>query len=319
MRRLLLITVAVFVAAGLAVSVSLVAASGARSQEASEPYTQVVDNATEGRFEAPGWETRAATPDSYGADYSVAEPIEGGEPARFKVNIPETGEYTVFARWPASETHNVSTVFEVSTASGVESVEVDQQSSGGQWVKLGTYTMEAGDSWAVSVSRVDFFKDLVVADAIQVVQGTQEGISGTLGATSSDMLAASRARGTGVKAWRSGKRFLGVPYRFERCSVRDGMDCSCLTKRAFAPWKTLPDDPNRQFNYGRRIGRSHIKTGDLLFFNQKSNVPGIDHVGIAGPRGKILHASTFCNKVCTTQRRYIMDDFVGAKRLLRSR
>jgi cell wall-associated NlpC family hydrolase len=311
--------VAVFVAAGLTVSVSLVAAPGARSQEASEPYSQVVDNATEGRFEAPGWETRTATPDSFGTDYSVAEPSAGAEPARFKVNIPETGEYTVFARWPASATHNVSTVFEVSTASGIEPVEVDQQSNGGQWVKLGTYTMEAGDSWAVSVSRVDFFKELVVADAIQVVQGAQEGISGTLGATSSDMLAATRRRGTGRDALRSGRRFIGVPYRFERCSVRDGMDCSCLTKRAFAPWRNLPDDPNRQFRYGRRIPRSHIKPGDLLFFNEKASVPGIDHVGIAAPRGKILHASNWCGDVCQTYRRFIMDDFVGAKRLLPAR
>jgi len=323
MRRLLWVSVAVFVATGLAISVSTFGVAPEASSQAAEPYTQVVDNATEGRFEAPGWKTTSSNPGYYGANYSVAKPSDGAEPARFKVNIPEAGEYTVFARWPASDTHNVSTRFEVSTASGGKWTEVDQQSSGGEWVKLGTYTMEAGDRWAVAVYRKDYFKELVVADAIKVVECAQEGIGGTLVDTSlDDSMIASRSgdRDTGMDAVRSGRRFLGVRYRLNQCSVRAGFDCSCLTKKAFAPLgKRLPDDPKRQFRFGRRIPRPKIQPGDLLFFDEIRSVRGIDHVGIAAPRGEILHASTFCGKVCEKKRKWVMHDFVGARRLLPAR
>jgi cell wall-associated NlpC family hydrolase len=318
MRRLVSISAAVVLAVGVSILVSLTAVTQAHSQTSSDTYSQVVDNATEGRFEAPGWQTKPASPGAYGDDYSVAAPAEDTQPARFKVNIPETGEYTVYASWPASDTHNVSTRFGVSTTSGVQWTEVDQQANGGQWIKLGTYTLEAGDSWAVQVSRADYFKELVVADAIKVVEGAQEGISGTLGAMSTETMTTDRrGRDTGMDAIRSGRRFLGVRYRFNQCSVRDGFDCSCLTKRAFARLgKRLPDDPKKQYRFGRRIARSNIRPGDLLFFNEVRRPRGIDHVGIAAPRGEILHASLYHGRVVQAPRKWVMDDFVGAQRLL---
>jgi hypothetical protein len=48
-------------------------------------YSQVVDNATEGRLEAPGWEVR-----SDGEHYAHARLSEKA-PARFKVDVPESG------------------------------------------------------------------------------------------------------------------------------------------------------------------------------------------------------------------------------------
>jgi cell wall-associated NlpC family hydrolase len=318
MRRLVSISAAVVLAAGVSILVSLTTVTQAHSQTSSDTYSQVVDNATEGRFEAPGWQTKPASSGAYGDDYSVAAPAEETQPARFKVNIPETGEYTVYARWPASDTHNVSTRFGVGTTSGVEWTEVDQQANGGQWVRLGTYTMEAGDSWAVQVSRADYFRELVVADAIKVVEGAQDGPDGTLGTVTTDAVTADRSGGTGRKAYNRGRDFLGVRYALERCSRSDGMDCSCLTKLAFAQWRKLPDDPRKQWtmNAGNKVKRSRIQAGDLLFFDELRGVPGVDHVGIAAPRGQILHASTWCGRVCLKPRKPVMDDFVGAKRFL---
>src|SRR5919205_928100 len=65
-------------------------------------YSQVVDNATDGRFEAPGWEV-ASGGGQYAQDYAQADPSEEVAPARFKVDVPENGKYTVYARWPAAE------------------------------------------------------------------------------------------------------------------------------------------------------------------------------------------------------------------------
>jgi hypothetical protein len=63
----------------------------------SKPYSQVVDNATEGRFQAPGSRKESSNPDGYGKDYTVAKPSESTKPARLEVNIPADDYYAVYA------------------------------------------------------------------------------------------------------------------------------------------------------------------------------------------------------------------------------
>ena len=99
------------------------------SEGPSPGYSQVVDNATEGRFEAPGWEARSGG-EHFAGDYAYAGP-SGAAPARFKVDVPESGRYTVYARWPAAKGNAAAARFGVSTASGTEWTEVDQRKDGG--------------------------------------------------------------------------------------------------------------------------------------------------------------------------------------------
>ena len=83
MRRAAPIFVAVFAAVGIAMFLSLVVAPEARSQASpedtsgsSEPYHQLVDNATAGRFEAPGWRVAPASATTLGDDYAYADPSD---------------------------------------------------------------------------------------------------------------------------------------------------------------------------------------------------------------------------------------------------
>ncbi len=138
-----------------------------------EPYSQVVDNASPGSFSEVGWkESTGGKAQYYGKDYSYVEPSEAGYPARFRVEIPATDHYTVYARWPAAEGNNDATRFGVSTTSGIEWIKVDQRIDGGVWVRLGAYEMEAGNRYAVQVSGYRA-KGRVVADSVMVVRGTQ--------------------------------------------------------------------------------------------------------------------------------------------------
>src|SRR5829696_7400393 len=88
--------------------------------EPSTDYSQVVDNASPGRFSAPGWGERSEGGKYYGEDYAYVEPSQGATPARFKVKIPTSGYYTVYAWWPSAEDNSAATRFGVSTTSGVK-------------------------------------------------------------------------------------------------------------------------------------------------------------------------------------------------------
>src|SRR3712207_1012643 len=160
MRRLLLVSLAVFLAATLASLTDFVSTHAFGAQEgttgpppaegrdgavAADPYSQVVDNDSPGRFTAPGWKKDSSNPASYGKDFRFVEPTEMAEPARFEMTIPATDYYTVYAWWAAEEGNNAATRFGVSTTSGVKWSEVNQRIDGGMWVRIGSYEMEEGE------------------------------------------------------------------------------------------------------------------------------------------------------------------------------
>ncbi|MDQ5819522.1 MAG: hypothetical protein M3334_14300, partial [Actinomycetota bacterium] len=160
MRRLLLVSLAVFLAASLASLAAFLVVDTLRAQEgttspppaeggddavAADPYSQVVDNDSPGRFTAPGWHTESSNPAGYGEAYRFVEPTERAEPAQFEITIPATDYYTVYAWWAAEEGNNAATRFGVSTTSGVKWSEVNQRIDGGMWVRIGSYEMEEGE------------------------------------------------------------------------------------------------------------------------------------------------------------------------------
>ena len=63
-------------------------------------------------------------------------------------------------------------------------------------------------------------------------------------------------------------------------------DCSGLTMRAYqAAGVSLPHSSRAQFRYGRKISRSQLQPGDLVFFKSP-----ISHVGIYIGGGRMVHA-----------------------------
>jgi hypothetical protein len=335
MLRTTLVLSAVLLAAGLALSVSLIAAD-ARPKvlsegslapspqvfdpgEASPAYSQVVDNADPNRFAAPlGWDTLWGNVRAYGEDYRYVEAPSGKKTARFRVTIPEQDFYTVYARWPAGPANSAAVRFGISTVSGLEWTEVNQQTDGGIWVRLGAYEMAAGDRYAVRVSGNTALPGAVVADAILVVRGTQENPEEGAGDTARAGAGGS-GYATGYDVVRAARNHIGTPYRLSPprpCRAFVAEDCACHTKLVFAGFGWyLPDNPVQQWRYGRYVAPGTLRLGDLVFFKEAGRNRPITHVGIYSGNGNLIHASSYWGKVVERPMHYI-NGYYGARRLI---
>jgi cell wall-associated NlpC family hydrolase len=80
-------------------------------------------------------------------------------------------------------------------------------------------------------------------------------------------------------------REVGVPYRWGGASPAAGFDCSGLVYWTYGRLGIdLPHSSYALYDRGRRVARSRMKAGDLLFFS------GLGHVGIYIGRGRMVHA-----------------------------
>ncbi|MFB7652237.1 MULTISPECIES: NlpC/P60 family protein [unclassified Streptomyces] len=78
---------------------------------------------------------------------------------------------------------------------------------------------------------------------------------------------------------------LGSPYVWGATGP-DAFDCSGLTQAAYrAAGVSLPRTTYAQIDTGRRVARSELLPGDLVFFYS-----GISHVGIYVGKGQMIHA-----------------------------
>ncbi|KAF2778075.1 C40 family peptidase [Streptomyces sp. OM5714] len=78
---------------------------------------------------------------------------------------------------------------------------------------------------------------------------------------------------------------LGSPYVWGATGP-NAFDCSGLTQAAYrAAGVSLPRTTYAQIDAGRRVGRSELLPGDLVFFYS-----GISHVGIYVGNGRMIHA-----------------------------
>lgn len=100
---------------------------------------------------------------------------------------------------------------------------------------------------------------------------------------------------------------IGKPYVWGATGP-DGYDCSGLTQAAWrAAGVALPRTTYTQINAGRRVARSQLQPGDLVFFYS-----GISHVGLYVGGGQMIHAP----RTGTTVRLAPIDQmpFAGATR-----
>lgn len=90
----------------------------------------------------------------------------------------------------------------------------------------------------------------------------------------------------GAKALAFAKKQLGDSYRYGATGP-SSWDCSGLTGGA---WKfagvTIPRTSQAQWRSGKKISKSDLKPGDLVFFYR-----GISHVAIYAGNGNVIHAS----------------------------
>jgi cell wall-associated NlpC family hydrolase len=96
----------------------------------------------------------------------------------------------------------------------------------------------------------------------------------------------------GQRAARLALNAVGVPYAWGGSSPSGGFDCSGLVSWAYGRLGVrLPHSSYALYNRGRRVARSRLKTGDLVFFY------GLGHVGMYLGRGRMVHAPSSGRRV----------------------
>ena len=115
----------------------------------------------------------------------------------------------------------------------------------------------------------------------------------------------------GVRVVDYAKRFRGVRYEYGGSSPRSGFDCSGFVRFVYSHFGiSLAHSSYAQFDRGRRVSRSALRPGDLVFFD------GLGHVGIYVGDDRFIHAPHSGTRVrIQTLAGWYSSRFVGARRL----
>ena len=93
------------------------------------------------------------------------------------------------------------------------------------------------------------------------------------------------------------KNFLGVPYRLGGSTLK-GIDCSAFVKKIYEIFNIqLPRTTWEQFRIGKRVGKSELEEGDLVFFKVPTRRASNRHVGIYIGNNEFVHASSRTREV----------------------
>ena len=97
-------------------------------------------------------------------------------------------------------------------------------------------------------------------------------------------------------------------------TTKDGIDCSAFVQTVFlsAFAVTLPRMAKDQYKVTRRISRTELQEGDLLFFNTRG---GVSHVGIYLQNNKFVHASVSGVMISDMFEPYYVRHFIAAGRV----
>ncbi len=140
---------------------------------APNPMAQeiVVDNVSPD-FSAPGrrWFKATHTPGYAGTDYHARRVESTSDPASWSVNLPESGAWEVFARWPTGSNRTEAAPYVVLHEGGSTKRIVNQRKDDNIWVSLGTFQFATGYAPRVLLSCWTRSGDFVIADAVKFVR-----------------------------------------------------------------------------------------------------------------------------------------------------
>lgn len=111
------------------------------------------------------------------------------------------------------------------------------------------------------------------------------------------------------------RRFVGCKYR-PGGSSPSGFDCSGFTMYCYRAYYgiRLPHGSNMQSSYGRRVSKSSMRVGDIIFVDHDHNGKA-DHVGLYVGGGQMVHASGVgVGVICVSVKN--VKDFLMVRRIL---
>jgi N-acetyl-anhydromuramyl-L-alanine amidase AmpD len=127
------------------------------------PVTAVtVDNSSAGFSVTGTWSTGSSSTDKYGADYRYHSTAPISEPAQWLASV--SGTKSVYAWWPQGSNRSTSAGYIVTHDGGTTTVNKNQQTGGGAWQLLGSWSMSTGKVQLSCWTGTGF---IVVADAVK--------------------------------------------------------------------------------------------------------------------------------------------------------
>lgn len=150
--------------------------------------------------------------------------------------------------------------------------------------------------------------DIAAPGSALLQSGTSPQLAGAITAAQAGVKKKKKKKKSkGAKALAFAKKQLGDRYRYGGTGP-DAWDCSGLTRGAWkAAGKKIPRTSQAQSRYGKKVKKSKLKKGDLVFFYS-----GKSHVGIYAGKGKVIHASRPGKPVAYIKMKYM--PYAGARR-----
>lgn len=96
--------------------------------------------------------------------------------------------------------------------------------------------------------------------------------------------------------------WIGTPYRYARAEKGCGTDCSGMVLKVYEKiyGVKLPRNSAKQAEFCKRISKSNVKSGDLVFFATGKDTHKVSHVGIMVDKSSFIHSSS-SKGVCISQ------------------
>ncbi|WP_166442761.1 FAD-dependent oxidoreductase [Phragmitibacter flavus] len=130
----------------------------------------IIDNAdVEGISITGAWETHVEPRSDLGGWLHDGNQGQGSKSVRFTPDIPESGVYSVQARWKSDEKNASAVPMEIAHADGTAKPVVNQREKGNRWNVLGSYEFKVGTSGFVSIGN-EGADGRVVVDAVRFVR-----------------------------------------------------------------------------------------------------------------------------------------------------
>jgi len=129
------------------------------------PAKGIIDNLDPDFAVVGDWTSSTVVSGYIGSDYLFSPKGDGSSVAEWSLVVPVTGQYRIAAQWTAHPNRAKDATYVIEHDGGVASATVDQRRDGGQFNRLGTFSLTAGQTYTVTLDNDA--KGFVIADAVR--------------------------------------------------------------------------------------------------------------------------------------------------------